>query len=323
METLVLNGKTYVKASKAALDHGYTADYVGQLCRKGFIDSKLVGRTWYVDQTHLGEHRVEKRRSSRVKAREQVRKSILESQEKKLLLKSTNTYENIHISYKDDEHDLIPKVRKLDILSEKKPASITHTLDSDNSKDEAKYEVLNVGEKVFLSGKLKIQDASIDANDEDTTVLSPRIQRTKHSVSKEIETPQSKELTVDTSEEDDQEIAIEVSKPTFLDRLEQEKVILEDTDEVSETAIATSTVSEKYIRSEKIPDNTAHGGFVFSFVLFLILLILPASLSIVNTVTYHSSSKTEIASTTSEYAFTIKKIHEFAKELISRLGDIS
>ena len=48
MEILVLDGKTYVKASKAAKDLGYATDYVGQLCRNDQIDAHLIGRTWYV-----------------------------------------------------------------------------------------------------------------------------------------------------------------------------------------------------------------------------------------------------------------------------------
>ena len=46
MEVLVLDGKNYVKASKAAKELGYATDYVGQLCRSGQVDAHLIGRTW-------------------------------------------------------------------------------------------------------------------------------------------------------------------------------------------------------------------------------------------------------------------------------------
>lgn len=57
METLTIGGKEFVKASKAAREYGYTADYIGQLCRGGKVNAKLVGRSWYVSQESLDFHR--------------------------------------------------------------------------------------------------------------------------------------------------------------------------------------------------------------------------------------------------------------------------
>ena len=45
MQSVVLNGKKFIKASEAAKAAGYTADYVGQLCRNEKIDAQLVGRS--------------------------------------------------------------------------------------------------------------------------------------------------------------------------------------------------------------------------------------------------------------------------------------
>lgn len=47
----------FVKASKIAKDYGYTADYIGQLCRSGRVDAQLVGRSWYAALDSLEEHR--------------------------------------------------------------------------------------------------------------------------------------------------------------------------------------------------------------------------------------------------------------------------
>lgn len=57
METVTLEGKEYVKAKSAARELGYTSDYIGQLCRAGKIDSRLVGRSWYVDIGELSSHK--------------------------------------------------------------------------------------------------------------------------------------------------------------------------------------------------------------------------------------------------------------------------
>jgi hypothetical protein len=122
MEALVLDGKSYVKASKAARDLGYTTDYVGQLCRSGQVDAHLIGRTWYVDQEQLGAHRVEKKRMSRVKAREQAKALIASSRaETRHAAHGTSTRKtakNGPISYEPDEAPLIPETRKLSISSD-------------------------------------------------------------------------------------------------------------------------------------------------------------------------------------------------------------
>jgi len=48
MDEVVLEGKTYIGSKKAALECGYTQDYVGQLCRGGQIDAKRVSGQWYI-----------------------------------------------------------------------------------------------------------------------------------------------------------------------------------------------------------------------------------------------------------------------------------
>ncbi len=57
MKTVVLDGKSYTKASEVAVQFGYTADYIGQLCRGKKIDARLVGRTWFVYVPSVEAHR--------------------------------------------------------------------------------------------------------------------------------------------------------------------------------------------------------------------------------------------------------------------------
>jgi hypothetical protein len=57
METVVTNGITYTKASVLAKQFRYTPDYIGQLCRAGKIDCQLVGRSWFVSEAALLEHK--------------------------------------------------------------------------------------------------------------------------------------------------------------------------------------------------------------------------------------------------------------------------
>lgn len=57
MDELTLQGKTYVSSKRAAEITGYVKDYVGQLCREGLVEAKMVGRSWYVLESSIREHR--------------------------------------------------------------------------------------------------------------------------------------------------------------------------------------------------------------------------------------------------------------------------
>jgi hypothetical protein len=57
MDVVSINGVEYTKAAKLAKQFKYTADYIGQLCRGRKVDAKLVGRTWYVSEASLVDHK--------------------------------------------------------------------------------------------------------------------------------------------------------------------------------------------------------------------------------------------------------------------------
>ena len=79
MDVLTLGEKKYVKASVIARELGYTADYVGQLCRSGKVDAKLFGRSWYVYKDSIGEHKSTRYRSTQAKSVQAVKIHIAES----------------------------------------------------------------------------------------------------------------------------------------------------------------------------------------------------------------------------------------------------
>src|SRR3989338_2923342 len=56
-EGLSFNGKKYISAKEAAKIAGYTSDYVGQLCRAGKIECRMVGHTWFVLEESLLNHK--------------------------------------------------------------------------------------------------------------------------------------------------------------------------------------------------------------------------------------------------------------------------
>jgi hypothetical protein len=57
MDELTIGDKIYISSKKAATVTGYAKDYVGQLCREGRVEATLVGRSWYVLESSIHEHR--------------------------------------------------------------------------------------------------------------------------------------------------------------------------------------------------------------------------------------------------------------------------
>ena len=57
MDELVIDDKKYISTKRAAKMTGYAKDYVGQLCREGRVPARLVGRSWYVLESALQDHR--------------------------------------------------------------------------------------------------------------------------------------------------------------------------------------------------------------------------------------------------------------------------
>ncbi len=56
-DALILEHKNYISAKRAAQITGYTSDYVGQLCRAGKLECKMVGRSWFVLEDSILKHK--------------------------------------------------------------------------------------------------------------------------------------------------------------------------------------------------------------------------------------------------------------------------
>jgi len=53
MDELEIDGKKYLSSKRAAREHKYHIDYIGQLIRAGKVHGKKVGRSWYVEESSL------------------------------------------------------------------------------------------------------------------------------------------------------------------------------------------------------------------------------------------------------------------------------
>jgi hypothetical protein len=57
MDELTIDDKKYISSKRAAQITGYAKDYIGQLCREGYVEAKRVGRSWYVLEAAIKDHR--------------------------------------------------------------------------------------------------------------------------------------------------------------------------------------------------------------------------------------------------------------------------
>lgn len=57
MDEILIADKKYVSSKRAAKITGYAKDYIGQLCREGRVPARLVGRSWYVLESAIQDHR--------------------------------------------------------------------------------------------------------------------------------------------------------------------------------------------------------------------------------------------------------------------------
>lgn len=119
MDTVTLDGKVYLKASKAADTAGYTADYVGQLCRKGAIEAVVLGKTWYVLEKSLLAHKQSQTRTNTAVLRRDIgrQKEVLEAERRygyapHTLESAYRKHLETAIRYSQDDESLLPPLEK-------------------------------------------------------------------------------------------------------------------------------------------------------------------------------------------------------------------
>ncbi len=56
MDELEISGKRYISTRRAAREHGYHSDYMGQLIRGKKVAGQKVGRAWYIEEDSLNAY---------------------------------------------------------------------------------------------------------------------------------------------------------------------------------------------------------------------------------------------------------------------------
>ena len=172
METVVLGGVAYTRASTAAKKFGYTSDYIGQLCRGKQIDARLVGRSWYVNIDSITEYRKQKhvkRKSRKAKKKSEIsiNKGVNKVQVEKPLhaetVKVTETRESsretkVPIHYQSDERELLPR-----LMSEQTAPVHIREVPAVESAPVASLEAANVPVYAEKSIKIKVESKKVSA----------------------------------------------------------------------------------------------------------------------------------------------------------------
>lgn len=114
--SIFYKGKEYIPAVRAGELVGYSADYVGQLCRSGKVQSKLINRTWYVELEGLEIHR-KTRQLGKPRSYENIasvleaplseRISIQENEDKEKVISPQSS---LALKYEKGEAELLPKL---------------------------------------------------------------------------------------------------------------------------------------------------------------------------------------------------------------------
>lgn len=121
MEELVIAGKQYVSSKRASQMTGYTKDYIGQMCRAGKLDSKLVGRNWYVEPRsllHLSSTSTKK--ASKTNTVDSARPSREYKTAERALNEGSFLYEPENVSYEADTRPLVPELQQVPIATTEK-----------------------------------------------------------------------------------------------------------------------------------------------------------------------------------------------------------
>lgn len=305
MEVLVLDGKNYVKASKAAKDLGYATDYVGQLCRSGQVDSHLIGRTWYVNQEELSTHRVEKKRMSRVKAREYAKRTIEEYRTQNE--KPQKTYNSVAISYEKDTEALIPETRKVTVVSEREKKHFNV-----HSKDEGdRKELVNKGEKILMEGNLNVVDVTDGEIDDSTTILKPKV------FASTPELTEKKRVVDDIPAIETQAETIVPMKRSFIEKLEAKDVhaeerTTEETLPVIEPILEANPVTTSVVSPIQKFQREDMSIFSALTIVAITTVIVTSTLSLFKVITYTKDNVGTVSVHTG-ISFSIEKAKQILK----------
>ena len=267
MDTVVLDGTTYKKASVVAKEFKYTSDYVGQLCRAGKVDAHLVGRTWFVNSDSLTVHKkakyqqktkrnpaeaevvlTNKTKPSRIEVNPVVKSKTMKGLVEEAELLQDPTEKKLHVYYEPDEGSLFPTLHKQ--KTEPPTYLVVEPANATKIKVEGrkKNTLFTAGElpEVSLSGSLNIEDLP-----EGEIIQEPE----------EGSVEPAKKLTVTESSSNEISAKKDLNKRTFTEKLSEKSVAVSYQEEecVDESEKTQKAVPQQdtVIKTDSVTTSTA------------------------------------------------------------------
>lgn len=114
MDEILIEEKKYVSSKRAAKITGYAKDYIGQLCREGRVPARLVGRSWYVLESAIHDHRFGNPEPTSASLKDRSHKSIASWEPPR---------------YETSRADILPSINRLQSAEAPIPASTVPTDD--------------------------------------------------------------------------------------------------------------------------------------------------------------------------------------------------
>jgi hypothetical protein len=121
-DSFIFEGKKYISARRASEISDYASDYVGQLCRAGKLDCRMIGRSWFVTEESIHLHKA-------AISREEASRSRIENLRGK--------------PSKTPEPTVVPAIRSLVVVESNKNEQVSIV-----TKSEVKAEIKNDLNKV-------------------------------------------------------------------------------------------------------------------------------------------------------------------------------
>ncbi len=191
MEVISIDGTEYVRASVLAKRFKYTSDYLGQLCRAGKVDAKLVGRTWYVNPDSVTGHKSARYskngqsektldgkpsvKISRKDVESVIRKETVKSLASTTERKSSNFLRRIEwkpLKYEADTADLLPHLKPAEPRNIEIGLAEATTIRIKGSTEPAKLVSESLPE-VALVGSIKVASLDDDFDKELENIVIP------------------------------------------------------------------------------------------------------------------------------------------------------
>ena len=137
-DSLILEGKNYISARRAHEVTGYTSDYIGQLCRGGKLDCKMVGRGWFVTEDSIVKHKisnsdpiisriVSKKENKKDEIKDSLKSEEIKPVEIEKLEKKEIVTKNV-FKYDTDKSPLLPLLKKIEFSKRTEPVSFVPSI---------------------------------------------------------------------------------------------------------------------------------------------------------------------------------------------------